>query len=134
MRLRDRRRQKKYLYHVAKVYDADMWIGGHSKGGNLAVFAAMRVDKYIQERIIKIFNLDGPGFNRKMISIEGYERIKSRIFTFLPQSSVVGLLLEHVDDYKVVKSTNSGPMQHDVFSWEVMGAGIVKADGLDKTV
>ncbi|MFR2032483.1 MAG: Mbeg1-like protein [Agathobacter sp.] len=126
------KKAKKYLYHVAKVYDADMWIGGHSKGGNLAVFAAMHVDKYVQKRIIKIFNLDGPGFNHKMISTEGYERIKSRIVTFLPQSSVVGLLLEHVDDYKVVKSTNSGPMQHDVFSWEVMGAGIVKADGLDK--
>ena len=118
------KKAKKYLYHVAKVYDADMWIGGHSKGGNLAVFAAMHVDRYIQKRIIKIFNLDGPGFNRKMISTEGYERIKSRIFTFLPQSSFVGLLLEHVDDYKVVKSTNSGPMQHDVFSWEVMVGGM----------
>lgn len=135
---------KNYLTYVAGRYTgrqeavdkkADMcnlWIGGHSKGGNLAVFAAMHVDKDIQKHIRKVFNHDGPGFNHKMISTDGYKRIYDRIESFLPQSSVVGVLLEHVDDYEVVKSTNSGPLQHDVFSWEILGAHIVKADGLDR--
>ena len=60
------------------------------------------------------------------------KRIFDRIETFLPQSSIVGLLLEHVDDYEVVRSTNLGPLQHDAFSWEIMGGSIIKADGLDK--
>lgn len=109
-----------------------LWIGGHSKGGNLAVFAAMHVDKEVQDVIIKVFNFDGPGFNHKMIYTAGYKRIFDRIETFLPQSSIVGLLLEHVDDYEVVRSRNSGPLQHDAFSWEIMGGSIIKADGLDK--
>ena len=109
-----------------------LWIGGHSKGGNLAVFAAMHVDKEVQDVIIKVFNFDGPGFNHKMIYTAGYKRIFDRIETFLPQSSIVGLLLEHVDDYVVVRSRNSGPLQHDAFSWEIMGGSIIKADGLDK--
>lgn len=135
---------KNYLAYVAGRYAGneagvdkkadmcDLWIGGHSKGGNLAVFAAMHVDKTVQKRIKKVFNHDGPGFNHKMISTDGYRRVHDKIETFLPQSSVVGILLEHVDDYEVVKSTNAGPMQHDVFSWEVLGAHIVKADSLDK--
>lgn len=109
-----------------------LWIGGHSKGGNLAVFAAMHVDKDIQKHILKVFNHDGPGFNHKMISTDGYKRIFDRIDTFLPQSSVVGILLEHVDNYEVVKSKNQGPMQHDVFSWEILGPHIVKTESLDK--
>ena len=109
-----------------------LWIGGHSKGGNLAVFAAMHVDKEVQDVIIKVFNFDGPGFNHKMIYTAGYKRIFDRIETFLPQSSIVGLLLEHVDNYEVVRSHNSGPLQHDAFSWEIMGGSIIKADGLDK--
>lgn len=120
---------KKYLKQVAA---RKLWIGGHSKGGNLAVFAAMHVDKEVQDVIIKVFNFDGPGFNHKMIYTAGYKRIFDRIETFLPQSSIVGLLLEHVDDYEVVRSRNSGPLQHDAFSWEIMGGSIIKADGLDK--
>lgn len=67
-----------------------------------------------------------------MIYTAGYKRIFDRIETFLPQSSIVGLLLEHVDNYEVVRSRNSGPLQHDAFSWEIMGGSIIKADGLDK--
>ena len=135
---------KKYLKQVAAYICNDeninnksintrkLWIGGHSKGGNLAVFAAMHVDKEVQDVIIKVFNFDGPGFNHKMIYTAGYKRIFDRIETFLPQSSIVGLLLEHGDDYEVVRSRNSGPLQHDAFSWEIMGGSIIKADGLDK--
>ena len=96
------------------------------------MFAAMHVDKEVQDVIIKVFNFDGPGFNHKMIYTAGYKRIFDRIETFLPQSSIVGLLLEHVDNYEVVRSHNSGPLQHDAFSWEIMGGSIIKADGLDK--
>ena len=123
---------EKEIINNKSINARKLWIGGHSKGGNLAVFAAMHVDKEVQDVIIRVFNFDGPGFNHKMIYTTGYKRIFDRIETFLPQSSIVGLLLEHVDDYEVVRSTNSGPLQHDAFSWEIMGGSIIKADGLDK--
>ncbi len=75
-----------------------------------------------------MFNFDGPGFNHKMIYTTGYKRIFDRIETFLPQSSIVGLLLEHVDHYEVVEQLDSGPLRHHAFSWEIMGreADVVK--------
>ena len=72
-----------------------------------------------------MFNFDGPGFNKEFIESERYQEMKERIETWVPESSVVGMLLEHEEDYQVVKSSQSGFMQHDATSWEVMGAGFI---------
>lgn len=100
-------------------------LGGHSKGGNLSVFAATFVknpdDVNVQDLIECVYNFDGPGFDDKVIKSEEYGRICGRIKTIIPQSSVVGMLLGHEEGYTVVKSRQLGLLQHDVLSWEVLG-------------
>lgn len=100
-------------------------LGGHSKGGNLAVFAATYVENLpevnIQDKIDCIYNFDGPGFDDKVIRSEEYLRIRDRIKTIIPQSSVVGMLLGHEEGYIVVRSDQVGLLQHDALSWEVLG-------------
>lgn len=92
-------------------------LGGHSKGGNLAVFAAANLPKHMQRRLTAIYNNDGPGFQSKVINSTGYQNIVEKVNTYLPKSSVVGMILEHSGDYKVVGSFETGIMQHDAFSW-----------------
>lgn len=93
---------------------------GHSKGGNLAVYAAAKTEAAIQDRILEIHNQDGPGFSETMMKDPGYLRIVPKISTYVPESSVVGILLEHEEPYTVIKSKHIGPMQHDPYSWKVM--------------
>ena len=73
-----------------------------------------------------MFNFDGPGFNKEFIESERYREMKERIETWVPESSVVGMLLEHEEDYQVVKSSQNGFMQHDATSWEVLGSGFIE--------
>ncbi|MEG1524388.1 MAG: DUF2974 domain-containing protein [Clostridia bacterium] len=119
-----------YLTRAAQQFPGKIRIGGHSKGGNLAVYAAAFCKHDLQERIFAIRNHDGPGFNAATIHTEGFQRVIGRIRTYLPQSSVVGMLLEHAEDFCVIHSTNLGLMQHDVYSWEVVRGGFAEADGL----
>lgn len=68
-------------------------LGGHSKGGNLAVYAGARVAPSVQERILRVYSFDGPGVDEETLGCQGYERISARIESYIPQSSVVGMLL-----------------------------------------
>lgn len=108
-----------YLNAVAKQFPHKLMIGGHSKGGNIAVYSAMECQPSIQDRIVSIYSHDGPGFEDQIFTSEKYERIKTRIHKTLPQSSLVGMLLHHQEDYIVVESNQFWIMQHDPFSWEV---------------
>lgn len=119
-----------YLRDFAAVSRAPIWIGGHSKGGNLAVYSAAKSDHLVRSRIIEIFNQDGPGFSEAMMSDPGYRAILPKIRTFVPQSSVIGMLLEHEEPYTVIKSSQAGLMQHDPYSWEVLGANFILLDEL----
>ena len=109
-----------YVARVARQYgDKTIRIGGHSKGGNLAVYSAAKSSGEIQERIVAVHNNDGPGFAWDISETPGHKRIASRIHTILPQTSVVGMLMEHEKRYQVVHSTYDGLYQHDGFSWQV---------------
>lgn len=110
-----------YIEQLANAYPLPMRLCGHSKGGNLAVFAAARSVPNIQNRILFIYNNDGPGFQKSMMTDLGYRNIVPRVHTFVPQSSVVGMLLEHEEPYHVVRSSAAGIMQHDLYSWELDG-------------
>ena len=94
-------------------------VGGHSKGGNLAVYASAYCAEAVRERIDSIYNFDGPGFTEKVLSSEGYKAVCERVKTFVPQSSIVGMLLGHEEKYTIVRSTNSSIWQHDTYSWEI---------------
>ena len=126
------REAEAYLGMIAACFDAKLRLGGHSKGGNLAVYAAAMSPYEVQSRILSIYNHDGPGFQRNMLRREGYQRIVSRVHTFLPQSSVVGMLLEHEEAYSVVKSNQIGIFQHNPYSWEVLGADFVCLEALSE--
>lgn len=116
-----------YVARVARQYgDKTIRIGGHSKGGNLAVWAAMHLPERIQSRrLLAAYNNDGPGFLNSVLETEEYRRIADRIHTFIPESSVVGVLLDHAEDYDVIDSSNRAIMQHEPMSWSVLGSRFV---------
>lgn len=123
------RQAVRYLARMARQYEGQMLrVGGHSKGGNLAVYAAAMSAEAVQERILSVHNNDGPGFAFSIGETEGHRRIAARIHTVVPQSSVVGMLLEHEKRYQVVLSTNEGIYQHNGFSWQVCGTQFVHLD------
>lgn len=121
----------KYLKNIASKYPSKkIHIGGHSKGGNVAVYSAVFAGEDIQNRIIDVTNHDGPGFDESVIELNEYKRILDRIFTYIPQSSIIGRLLEHKEKYKIVQSVEKGIMQHDIYSWQVMGSKIIQCSDL----
>lgn len=111
----------KYLEDVAKQYPNQLRIGGHSKGGNLSVYASIFANKEIKNRIIKIYNNDGPGFDDEITEREEYKEIIEKVNTYIPQDSIFGRLLNHKEKYTVVKSIQKGVMQHDLYSWQILG-------------
>lgn len=121
--------QKKALAYtcaVARQYPRrKIRLGGHSKGGNLAVYAGVFCPETVQRRIAAIWSNDGPGFHEDLLSLPEHQRMEDRIFSIVPKSSVVGMLLEHEEPYTVVDSDQHGLMQHDGFSWQVLGPGFV---------
>ncbi|MCL2265538.1 MAG: DUF2974 domain-containing protein [Treponema sp.] len=117
-----------YLERMAPMIDGPLRIGGHSKGGNLAIYAASQCSRKTQKRITDVYSNDAPGFNEKVINSEGFKLIKDRIHSYVPQSSVVGMFLEHDYDSAVIKSSESGLMQHNLYSWEVTRNDLVYAD------
>lgn len=122
-----------YLNMLMEAYpEYKVRIGGHSKGGNLAVYAAAMCKKSYRDRILMVYDNDGPGFTKEFLKEEGYRAIRDRIRNIIPEQSVVGLLLEHDTKQIVVKSTNKNIFQHDSFSWEVSQNRFVMAEGLSK--
>lgn len=120
-----------YVKRTARRYKGwKLYLGGHSKGGNLAVYSAVNCGKAVQNRLMAVYNNDGPGFPETLVSREEHRRVTDRIFTILPKSSVVGLLMEHEEDFIVVDSAQVGVMQHDGFSWCVRGPEFVRMDDL----
>ena len=108
-----------------------MHLGGHSKGGNLAVYAGAKCSEDVQDRILEVYNHDGPGFTQQMMTDPGYLRIVPKVKTFVPQSSVIGMLLEHEEPYTVIRSKSVGLMQHDPYSWEIMGGDFLHLEELN---
>ncbi len=115
-----------YLKNVAKEHKGKLILTGHSKGGNLAVYAAVHSDAAIRERITAVYSNDGPGFGKNILDDPDYREIRPRICNLVPQSSVVGMLLEHDENFTVVKSRQkSGFLQHNGLSWEILGNSFV---------
>ena len=92
-------------------------IGGHSKGGNLAAWAGLHLPHKVYDRLMDVYNNDGPGFNRSMTELPEYALLREKMHTFIPESSIVGVLLEHCEDYTVIASTAKSIMQHEALSW-----------------
>ncbi len=126
------RKAADYLDTLDLPRETGIYVGGHSKGGNLAVWGAVHAGASVQARIRRVYSNDGPGFSDDLFSQEPYCSLCDRITVFLPESSLVGLLLEHDEGYVVVKSNRRGLFQHDGLSWELLGGSFVRGEGLSK--
>ena len=133
---------KQYLEEIAKEYPSSkIIIGGHSKGGNIAVYAATFVNQKVKNRILNVYNNDGPGFCEDVIETTEYQEILPRVHTYIPQSSIIGRLMNHKEKYTIVESVQRGIMQHDLYSWQVLGKEFVtskkltnESEFIDKTI
>ena len=108
-----------YFEKAAARFDGRFMLGGHSKGGNLAVYAAAFCEQALRDRIDAVYSMDGPGFERENLENSAFDEIRGKIHTFVPQSSVFGMLLEHREHYTVIQSDRKGFMQHDIYSWSI---------------
>lgn len=108
-----------YVRGLAERYPGEFILVGHSKGGNLAAYAAMFCPAKVQDRIRSVWSYDGPGFEKQLVEKSGFARVSARMHTLIPQTSIVGMLLEHEEGCSVVHSENAGMMQHDLYSWDV---------------
>lgn len=116
----------RYLCGVADITEGrGIYVCGHSKGGNLAIFASVNIKKEIKERIIAVYNNDGPGFDSEFILSKKYCSMLDKMVTFIPQHSIVGMFFERDKNHKIVKSTSNTVMSHDLFSWQIRGREIV---------
>ena len=114
-----------YVEMIAMKYPfKKLRIGGHSKGGNVAVYSSIFCNPKVKKRIVEVTSADGPGFDRSIIETKEYKEILDRIHTYIPQSSIIGRLLEHEEEYHIVESIQKGIMQHDIYSWQVEGPKI----------
>lgn len=117
----------RYLNEAAKS-DAPIRLTGHSKGANLAIYAAAACDRSVRDRIVQVYCNDGPGFLHDFVESEGYRHIQPRIRRYIPDSSVIGLLFENPAEPTIVKSNARGMLQHDILSWQISGRDVVKTE------
>lgn len=111
---------KAYMEQFVEKHPTGLFlVGGHSKGGNLAVYASAKAPEEVQERILRIYSHDGPGFVTSELQTKGFKRIRNKITKTIPQSSLIGLAFEQECDYKIVRSNAVSIMQHNPFTWEV---------------
>lgn len=139
----------RYLRDVAARWRGMLLVGGHSKGGNLAVYAAAEAPADVQGRVEAVYSHDGPGFDASFLEGDGFERIAGRVHKTVPESSIVGMLFErgslghagsdHAGSdhggsggrLTVVNSTGMSIMQHFGLNWQVRDGEFVRADGLN---
>lgn len=117
-----------YLNDVAASVDGDFILGGHSKGGNFAMYAAAFCEDAVKGRIRKVYNNDGPGFREEIVRSAAYRELLPKITNIVPQTSIIGRLLSNEAAHTVVKSTAAGIFQHDVTTWEVTKDKFVRAE------
>lgn len=120
-----------YFQESAMLADREIIICGHSKGGNLATFAGVNCSNSLKKRIAGIYEFDAPGFPKEMIERYDYIQMKNKIFSYIPQRSIIGCMLYHNSSLKIVSSTNENLKQHQVSSWQIENSHFVFVDETD---
>lgn len=126
------RKALEYLETHGTYIQSMLRIGGHSKGGNLAMYAAMQCSDILQEKLLSVYDNDGPGFPEGFFSPGRVERVLPKVTRIIPEASVIGMLLSHQKDPRIVASTQKGILQHDAFTWEVMGPSFIEKESLTR--
>lgn len=114
------RRALSYLKGVARYASGRIILGGHSKGGNLAVYAGALAPPAVQKRIRRIYSFDGPGFLRDFYDKPGFARVEDRYCKIVPEQSLIGMLFANYRNYRVVRSYGRGLVQHDLMQWKIV--------------
>ena len=125
------KRAIEYLQKISEHTDGMLRVGGHSKGGNLAIYGSVMC-KSAHEKILEIYSNDGPGFSREFQELPEMKEMMPKIIRIIPEYSIIGTLLEHEKEPVIVASSSKGLLQHDGFSWEVQGPALVRRDSLNK--
>lgn len=126
------KRALEYLEKEGRYIQSMLRIGGHSKGGNLAMYAAMQCSDILQEKLLSVYDNDGPGFPEGFFSPGRVESVLPKVTRIIPEASVIGMLLSHQKDPRIVASTQKGILQHDAFTWEVMGPSFIEKESLTR--
>lgn len=126
------KRAIEYLQKISEHTDGMLRVGGHSKGGNLAIYGSVMC-KSAHEKILEIYSNDGPGFSREFQELPETKEMMPKIIRIIPEYSIIGTILEHEKEPVIVASSSKGLLQHDGFSWEVQGPALVRRDSLNKT-
>lgn len=108
-----------YVEQVASCLAGGFYMGGHSKGGNLASYAAMNCQQRVCDRIVCIYNHDGPGFRPEIFAEGHYEMVADRMVKFIPKSSIVGVIMETCQNCEIIESHSVGAMQHNSYNWKI---------------
>lgn len=122
-----------FVGRVAGAVSLPLRIIGHSKGGNLAVYAAAFCDSAVQTRISQVYSFDAPGMPMERLQMPGYLAVRDRLLRYIPQTSIIGMLLAHDSAFTVIDSSASGVNQHELYSWQVLGPAFVKEAAPDAT-
>lgn len=123
-----------YLENVIDYFsNKKILVGGHSKGGNLAIYSAAHLNKKYQKKILFVYNFDGPGFLQDSLLLPNFAEILKRTKTFYPKGSIIGMLFHHQDDFFVVESDGFFVMQHDPFTWKLEGPKFQFCPELEKS-
>ena len=117
-----------YFNKIAPVLEGELILGGHSKGGNFAMYAAAFCEAEYKERIVQVYNNDGPGFREEVIQSPEFQEILPKISTIAPQSSIIGQLLSNPAKQHVIHSTAKGILQHDAMTWEAEKDSLVSSE------
>ena len=125
-------RAVEYMQRISDKAYGMLRVGGHSKGGNLAIYGSVMC-KSAHDKSLEIYSNDGPGFSKEFQESPETAEMMPKIIRIIPEYSIIGTLLEHEKQPIIVASTSRGLLQHDGFSWEVQGPGLVRRDSLNKT-
>lgn len=109
-----------YAMKVMELLPGKYYFGGHSKGGNLAAYAAIMIPDEYKDRLLGVFDFDGPGFTEEVYGSDQYKKVKPLIHKVIPQMSVVGLMMERDNHYKVVRCDADISEQHSPFYWKII--------------
>lgn len=119
-----------YLANISKKYwYKSLRVGGHSKGGNVAIYSALTNSYKVQKKIIKVYNYDGPGLTKEVYDKYKNKYIVNKMETYIPQDSIIGTLFHHEEKVTIVESLEYFLLEHDIFSWQVMKDDLIKYEG-----
>ena len=123
--------QRDAVAYAEAVYDVlqrPLVLGGHSKGGNLAVYAGMFAREDVRTAVAQAYSFDGPGFNEQVSASPEFTSLDGRVHTYVPQSSLVGILMWHSEPFTIISSDSVSVFQHDVYTWQLMGGSFLKVE------